>query len=300
MNGKRYLKSWFTLSFRERTGIMVLLILTVLSIAVNLCVRYYPMQKNDYDYSSYERELELFRKSLRSAEVNTDNEPEEPVQEIFRYSYFDPNTATEEELISVGIEEKIARRVLAYRKKGGRFHKKEEILKIYGFDPAIYTKLAPYILINEPSLPAFNGYPHHKEAAAGNYKIEINTSDTADFEALKGIGPVLATRIVKYRNRLGGFYSIDQIQEVYGISDSLFQAVKEALTVDTMQVNRICINEASEAQLSRHPYIGTYMAKAIITYRKTKGSISSIEELVSNRIIARENAGKIKAYLLFL
>ena len=111
---------------------------------------------------------------------------------------------------------------------------------------------------------------------------------------LKGIGPVLASRIVKYRGLLGGYYSVDQLTEVYGISDSLFYTIREHVCIDTSLVRKISINEAGEAQLSMHPYIGRYRAKAILSYRKSVGTISGIEELVKNKIIPEENKKRLK------
>jgi len=116
---------------------------------------------------------------------------------------------------------------------------------------------------------------------------------------LRGIGPVLASRIIKYRTLLGGYYSVDQLKEVYGISDSLFQSIKNNVLVEPAQISRISINEASEGQLSRHPYIGRYRARAIVSYRKTAGCILSVEELVRNKILPEEEKVRMNAYLSF-
>ncbi|MBN1414701.1 MAG: helix-hairpin-helix domain-containing protein [Bacteroidales bacterium] len=296
---KKVLKDYFTFSSRERTGIMVLLILIILVLGINLWLKYTPQQQTAYDYSGFSHELELFSSSITPAENLSDSQSNEMNLPLIRLFPFDPNTATEDELVKLGLDEKIARRVLVYRKKGGRFREKEDLLKIYGFDPAKFSILAPYITIESSDTVIHNARCYNRKEACNNEQVEINSCDTSVLKRLKGIGPVLASRIVKYRRLLGGFYSIDQLTEVYGISDSLFQCIKDYLWIDTTLITRIPINEASEVQLCRHPYIGRYTGKAIVAYRKSTGCIYSMEELVINNIISRENEEKNRAYLLF-
>jgi DNA uptake protein ComE-like DNA-binding protein len=141
--------------------------------------------------------------------------------------------------------------------------------------------------------------------AAGNYPVrekilfEINSADTVKFKKLKGIGPVLAGRIVKYRNLLGGFYSVMQIREVYGISDSLFMSISGMMFADTAGIRKININTANLDELSRHPYIGRYYAAGIIKYRDFAGKISGIDELIHNNLLPEGIPGKIVNYLNF-
>jgi DNA uptake protein ComE-like DNA-binding protein len=129
--------------------------------------------------------------------------------------------------------------------------------------------------------------------------IEINSADTAKFEELRGIGPVLAGRIVKYRNLLGGFYSVMQIREVYGISDSLFTSISDMMFADTAGIRKININTANLDELSRHPYIGRYYAAGIIKYRDYAGKISGIDELMRNNLLPESLPGRIVNYLNF-
>jgi competence protein ComEA len=298
MNFKKFLKDWFTLSSRERTGILVLLVLILCALAVNLFLRFCPVRQNRYESARYLHELELYRNSLRNTGTVPEDRPEEKNAGIFQRFPFDPNTATKNEMVRLGMEEKIAVRILSYREKGGRFREKEDLLKIYGFDRILFASLIPYINIPRPEGPVRKLYKPAEESLR-EHPVEINSSDTSALIELRGIGPVLASRIVKYRGLLGGFYSVDQLKEVYGISDSLFQAIRECVIIDTSLVRMINVNEAGEAQLSRHPYIGRYRARAIVTYRKTAGDIQSTKELVRNKIIPEEQETRINAYLSF-
>jgi len=298
---KKALKDYFTFSSRERTGMLVLLMLIILAITANFWLRYFPASQKEYDYTAFNREMDLFRSSLSRVEAVPDIRGQETDPSGIRPFPFDPNTATVSEMVRLGVAKSIAIRIQTYRTKGGRFKKKEDLLKIYGFDTAIYTVLSPYVNIpdeNEQHHPHVNDPSKHGQAIQ-HYRIEINSSDSSGLNRLEGIGPVLASRIMKYRGLLGGYYSVDQLTEVYGISDSLYNAIKEHVYIDPLLVSKISINKAGEAQLSKHPYIGRYTAKAILSYRKSAGTISGIEELVYNKIITGENKKKIEAYLDF-
>jgi len=110
--------------------------------------------------------------------------------------------------------------------------------------------------------------------------LEINTAGREDWQRLRGIGPVLSERIVKYRDRLGGFSRVEQLREVYGISDSLYQSVKAGLKLDpTSAVRRYSVNTASLEELEKHPYISKTLAKQIVGYRSKVKSFETMEEL---------------------
>lgn len=127
--------------------------------------------------------------------------------------------------------------------------------------------------------------------------VDINAADTAVFIALPGIGPVLAARIVLFREKLGGFHSVGQIGEVYGLPDSVFRRLQPWLRCDSAVVRKIPLNTAEKDRLAAHPYIGWGEAKAIINYRRQHGPFRSLAAL--NRIVALDTAvlEKIRPYL---
>jgi len=149
----------------------------------------------------------------------------------------------------------------------------------------------------------FRNYPDYQarktwvDPVAMYVPIPINSADSADFERLPCIGPVLARRIVRYRNLLGGFYDAGQIKEVYGISDSVYFIIRNRLLADTLGIKKLNLNEASESDLSRHPYIGRFVARGIIRYRSSVHTIRSLDELVKNGLIPAENIEKLEKYL---
>ena len=118
------------------------------------------------------------------------------------------------------------------------------------------------------------------------------------FIALPGIGNKLALRIVNFRDKLGGFYSIDQIGETYGLPDSVFRKIKPFLKLETNLVKKININTATKDEMKSHPYIKWNLANAIVEYRNQHGNFSSLEDLKKISLITTEVFDKIKFYLV--
>lgn len=196
---------------------------------------------------------------------------------------FDPNTVNEDSLLFLGISKYVAQNIIKYRAKGGRFHKAEDLAKIYGMDSTLFEELKPFIEINSSLISKHSSekkkkYNARKLAKLLEGSIDINKADTTTFKKLRGIGTVYANRIVKFRNSLGGFYSVDQINQVWGISDSLYHCIKPYLSVDGKDVQRKNINDLDKNQLARHPYIDWKRAKIICKFRKVHGNFESMED----------------------
>jgi DNA uptake protein ComE-like DNA-binding protein len=129
-------------------------------------------------------------------------------------------------------------------------------------------------------------------------KLEVNHADSADWEALPAIGPVLASRIVRYRNRLGGFYRLEQLKEVYGIEDSTFAFIQRFLKINSEILNKIDLNSIDEQHLAKHPYFNQKLAKTIVRYRNNHGPFSQIHLLVELGLVDEEFYRKIEHYLV--
>jgi competence ComEA-like helix-hairpin-helix protein len=131
---------------------------------------------------------------------------------------------------------------------------------------------------------------------ANNF-IDVNSADTAAFIALPGIGSKLASRIINFRDKLGGFYSIDQIGEIYGLPDSTFQKIKPYLKLEKIELKKININTATKDEMKSHPYIKWALANAIVEYRNQHGNFSSLEDLKKISLITDELFNKLEHYL---
>jgi len=113
---------------------------------------------------------------------------------------------------------------------------------------------------------------------------------------LPGIGSKLAARIVNFRDKLGGFYSVDQVGETYGLADSTFQKIKGSLQLSG-SVKKFNINTATKDELKIHPYIKWNLANAIVEYRNQHGAFKSLDELKNIVLIDEVTFEKIVHYL---
>ena len=129
------------------------------------------------------------------------------------------------------------------------------------------------------------------------YFVDINTADSAELEALPGIGPILSARIIKYRNLIGYFYGIDQLNEVYGLDREVIDMNRNRFKCDSSLVRKININSAAYADLLRHPYINRSHVEAIINFRRLSGSFTDIAELKRNRIFSSNELLRLRPYI---
>ncbi len=214
---------------------------------------------------------------------------------------FDPNTLSPEGWKKLGLRDKTINTIQNYLNKGGRFKAPEDVKKIYGLFPNEYERIAPHIRISNNATTNNETIYKPTNTTKSNSKtyriIEINMADTSDFISLPGIGSKLAWRIVNFRDKLGGFYSINQIAETYGLPDSTFQKIKSYLKLTDPNVKKININTASVDELKTHPYIRYQLARPIVAYREQHGLFSKPEDLKKIMIVTDEVFLKIAPYL---
>jgi competence ComEA-like helix-hairpin-helix protein len=217
---------------------------------------------------------------------------------------FDPNTLSPEGWQRLGVSEKTSQTIDKYRSKGGKFRRPEDVQKIWGLPPGFYERVKDYIAIADMPKPDYatttanySPYPKHERSERSVQTVNANSDDTAAFIALPGIGAKLAARITNFRDKLGGFYSVDQIGETYGVPDSTFQKIKPYLSVDAAAVRKININTATKDELKTHPYIRWNLANAIVEYRNQHGVFKSVEEIKNIVLIDDATYNKIKFYL---
>ena len=152
--------------------------------------------------------------------------------------------------------------------------------------------------IESRASPKQNQYPATEKFATGTV-IEINSSDTLLLMKIPGIGAAYAKRITSYRNLLGGYFRLEQLQEVYGMYEELYEKIIPYLQTDTSQITLIPVNTASIDKLRSHPYINFYQAKAIVEMRKKKGKLENIHELYLLEEFTVEDLERIKHYIAF-
>lgn len=210
---------------------------------------------------------------------------------------FDPNTIDKNGLQKLGLAPKLIKTILNYRNKGGKFYKPDDFRKIWGLKQQDADVLVPYINIaGNNSFAKSNTYNTTQYTKPVLSKIDINTATVNDFRQLPGVGN-LAYKIVKYRDKLGGFLNIAQVRETYDVTDSIYNAMLPYMVLQTTTINKLNINTASDFELGGHPYISKEIAKAIVIYRNQHGNYSSVQDLKKIIFIKKEIVDKIAPYL---
>ena len=223
---------------------------------------------------------------------------------VFR---FDPNTATVEQWRALGLSAASATRIAHYREKGGKFRVKADLLKIYGIDSAFYRRVFAYIALPE-NKTATDGKQnfwdkHPDESIESPFKkniarFDINAADTAQLKSVYGVGEKLSQRILKYRDALGGFVTLEQLKEIYGLDTAVVARLKtKCVVLPDFRPDRININQADEKRLAAHPYLKSGAARIIVAYRFQHGEFTSLDDLRKIQGLDPKIIDKIAPYL---
>lgn len=321
MNWQEFVRDYLSFTRRERIGIITLVIMIFLvaffpaitpnnsaqeqipidtawfSKVKKLKIKNPPSEETEYQNFNQNEDVSSYQ-----FDISKGNYGNTPKGILFN---FDPNTLDGDGWQKLGVRDKTIKTIQNFINKGGSFKKSEDLKKIYGLKLNEYERLAPFIKIETytskpPALVSER--PTTEYSASKNFKpnysiIEINNADTSLFISLPGIGSKLANRIINFRDKLGGFYSIEQVGETYALPDSTFQKIKQYLKLENTLVKKININTATVDELKAHPYIKYSLANPIIAYRNEHGPYSKVEDIKKIMVVTDEIYKKIFPYL---
>lgn len=210
-----------------------------------------------------------------------------------------PNIATFEELKSIGFTSKQAYNCLNFVKSGGVFKKPEDIKKLYSISKSDFERIVPYIYIPVIKEKIFNSsLSNTSPKEIKNITIiDLNTSDTTILKTVPKIGSFRAKKLVEYREKLGGFYSYNQLYKIYSFDSTVINTIQKYCKIDTSEIQKININTVTFKTLENHPLISYYQAKDILNYKKIVGTISNIKDLTDNNIINKTEYEILKYYI---
>ena len=295
---KGLLKQVFTYSKSERNGTIVLSIIIILLIVAPFFLRQIISSPIISDNSTHEkidsfyRSLEYIEQEGQTVQEHSVLKEELSIPKEYKHFYFNPNTVSIDSLVDLGLSPKQAQVVINYRNKGGRFKTPDDLSKIHVIDSSTYKRLRPWVQI-----PAISQTDSSRtQISTERLIVEINSADSVALTKIKGIGRSFARRIVLYRNSLGGFYSSNQLSEVYGLNPEVVKSIRENIYIDSSLIRKLNLNLISYEELKLHPYITDYQAKSIIYYRSKRGSIGNVAELLNNKILPKDRYEKIKPY----
>lgn len=314
---KNFIAEYFNFTKKQRNGTLVLLLLIAGTSLLPFIFPFFikPISTNA---TAFEKEIATLKIKQadspvtyqRTASDDGHSPLYEPADRKFagketwkgELFYFNPNTLNEAGWEKLGVREKIITTIQKYISKGGKFYKPEDLGKIWGLSEADKDRLIPFVLIEKTNISA--------NYSAKNYSIplvekrtytppiiDINLADTSAFITLPGIGSKLSQRIISFRDKLGGFYKIEQVAETFGIADSTFQKIKPRLQLSNPVVKQLNINLASAEELKLHPYVRYAIANAIVQYRSQHGNYAVLSDLKKIMLITDDIFIKMAPYL---
>jgi competence protein ComEA len=270
-------KDLLTFNRAERRGICVLALIIMLMAGINVMISNEPAA----------RDKVIITRILADASADLDrHQTLHPKHDICQSKsqsrkdslfFFDPNTLNATGWMLLGLSEKQAAVITGYVKKGGSFKTKEDLKRSFVISEKFFLKVEPWIMITKS-----NNLPKEKVITGSlrSSTICLNEADTTALKQLKGIGVVLALRIVQYREALGGFFAVEQLYEVYGLKQEVVQQNLHRVSISNRDLRIVRINEAPQKGLETHPYINRKLAWIICTVR-AEAQIVSKEDLLA-------------------
>jgi len=297
-------KDFFYFTKTERTGFYVLSVLILIAFAFYIAIPYIIPQKQSNEQIS-EKAYNDFISSIHERDKNWNyNDYYISRKQQIILAPFDPNTADSITFIRLGLRPYIARNILHYRAKGGKFRTPDSFAKVYGLSPEQYKLLKPYITIGENFLKKADSLHRFAKVERDTLKyykypegtlVSLDEADTTELKKIPGIGIGTAKRIIAYRQQLGGFYKVNQLQEISHLSADL----NKWFFIRKEPIHRINLNKFSIERLTSHPYINFYQAKVIVEYRKKKGAIKSLKELSLYEEFTSKDMERLAPYVCF-
>ena len=281
-----FLRRWFAFSKGERVAIVTILALILLLI---LACLFRPSRKSLSDASLHDLDSLL---ALRQAaiELQQQQQAEKP-QEVELHPFpFNPNTITEEEWLQMGLTDRQVRSIMNYKAKGGRFYSKSDVEKLYAISEEEYAQLEPFIVLPEVARgntakptakkqesQALDDKPKPEKKAIP--VVDLNTVDSTTLVELPRMGGYMASRIIAFREKLGGFVEVEQLLDVKGLDSTRFAAMRPCLLIGDTETRRIDVNRADFKTLVGHPYLSYEQVKRIFRQRETRGMIKNWAQL---------------------
>lgn len=263
---KNQLRPYFSFTKKERTGIVLLTCLSLVLIFLPYFFAAKELQLTDQTLSGGLQVLSETQKNN-----TTPSDADSPGIKGVMFP-FDPNKLDAAGWMRLGLTEKLAQRIINYRSKGGRFYRAADIKKIWGLQPDKADQLIPFVVLPETAeKPRYE----KKQVAV----IDINTADVKEWESLPGIGETLARRIIKYRNQSGGFARAEELENVFGLTDSTLLDIRSFLRVNDNTIPRLWLNRASAYQIIQKTGIPADLAREIVQKRQQDGNYNNWSEL---------------------
>lgn len=294
---------YFVMTAEQWLGVVVLVVLVVGTLMV--VKRFQPPKEDETvwvndstksQFADYQEKQDSIRKAQWRKQRDTI---------AVRMQVFDPNTADSSTLVHLGFKPWQAKNMVKYRAAGGKYRKPEDLKKLYGMTDSMFQALTPYIYIAREEVDSVavdslrkDSLPRWKEENKDTI-LNLRTADTVELKMIHGIGSYRARQIVRYREQLGGFVSVEQVLEAKGMENVDADSLLAHFWIDSVKIEPMNVNSVGVQRLSRHPYLRFEQAQAIYELRRKKIRLDSIQQLQQIECISAETLEKIAPYLNF-
>lgn len=289
------IKSLFKYSRQQRTGVFLLF-----TIIIALQLVYFFV-----DFSSFSKESPEKEKWL-SLQSQIDSLKQEKLNYVPKIYPFNPNFITDYKGYKLGMSVAEIDRLFAFRKQNKYVNSPQEFQAVTKVSDSLLNSISPYFKFPDwvNNTKEFKEYKKQDNTAFAKKEkmvvIDINQATQEDLIKIYGIGEAISIRILKFKESLGGFVSMEQMNDVWGLSPEVIENLNSHFKISaTPTVKKIDINNASIKELSLFPYFKYPISKNIVTFRSMNGDIKNIEDLTKIKGLSIEKAKIIALYLNF-
>ena len=293
------IRKWFSFSKGERVAIIT--IMAAILVLILACL-FRPARKSLSESTLHNLDslLALRQAAIEEMQQKQSEKPQE-VAELHPFP-FNPNTLTEDEWLQMGFTDRQVRGIMNYRAKGGKFYSKSDVAKLYTISEEEYAQLEPFIVLPEVSRgksaksTSQSGVSTSSTTAPGSTTVttapsekkaipivDLNTVDSTTLVELPQIGGYTASRILAFRDKLGGFIDKEQLRDVKGMDSARFTSIQPYILIGEAELRKIDVNRADFKTLVGHPYLNYEQVKRIVNQREKRGMIKNwaqLEELI--------------------
>lgn len=289
------IKSYFKFSQGQRLGIFLLFIIIITS-----QIAYFFTDFSSFSNDSPEKEKWL---SLQS---QIDSMKQDKLDYVPKIYPFNPNFITDYKGYKLGMSVPEIDRLLAFRKQNKYVNSPEEFQAVTKVSDSLLNALSPYFKFPDwvKNKKEFKEYKKYSNMAFSKKEkvviIDINQATQEDLIKIYGIGEAVSLRILKFKESLGGFVSMEQMKDVWGLSPEVIENLNAHFKVSALpNLRKVDINNASIKELSQFPYFNYQLAKQIVTFRSMNGDFKNVDDLTKIKGLSIDKANIIALYLDF-
>lgn len=290
-----WIRGFFGFSKKETNAFLILLPLMVVILVSEPVYRRWKFRNEDFNFFDQHYTDSVLASLTYTTKDSSAAMP--PVEKEIHFKAFDPNIISERDLTALGMSPFVANRIARYREKGGTFKKKEDLLRIYGMDSSWFMRASAWITLPVKKIQIKEWKQFEKKVTKTEI-VDINLADSVQLVNVFGVGPALSKRIRNYREKLGGYVSMEQLREVYGLDTlALIEINKRFFLSPEFVPSQLDLNRGTVEELVKHPYIKRREAQAIVNYRNQHGNFGSVDDLLQVEIIKPAWLEKVRPYI---